>query len=918
MNAHKAGMWMVCLVAVLALAPAARAATLAGFYPLDGNGIDPTGTGPTLTEPNGAATYVAGLAGQAASFNNAGTGVLRAAINASGDVNPTFSWGGWVKLNTLTDWDIFLSNDNGGWDRFTQANGGFWSVSDGGVVHSPYATTTNWTFIAHTFDGTHQHLYVDSNPVFTRNDPAPQNMHSFIEIGRNANGAFPLNGLMDGVFFFDDTLTQADVDTIRAGGPGGAGVLAVATTPPPVDDTLWSVDIQGNGSSSNGQSNPALAMSGAEPFYGYGQVWNQFNVPAHALPVQNDPSMGLVTSDGSPSGVTFTVHGPTAGWGGGGGSGGRLNLVRDYLFVDAGNVSGDLNADWTLSGLDPTHIYEIYAYGGVGRDMLFTIDMGGDGSLANDAGQLVTGNGLLFGPITPDALGNIIGTMANGTGDKEGNWGGFQLRDITPLGVIPEPATMCALGLAVAGLGGYLRRRKTLSSMLVVTLAAAMLCAGAGTARADWVDNFDQPTFDARWGFDIPNPGVASVTLDTGSDQAHFATAGNTNMWTARQDAPIMWTPSSTGDFHIETHVKTTTTQTGSTAGLAVYANADGARPDFVLQLNQWGSATGIVHLQGLGDNNPTNPTVSAGGGGEAWLRLECDRDGGAGGLDQYTAKYKLNSGDPWSTLTTYDRDTPNARMGLFLKSSAGGRIADFTYAAGSDPPPPPAPIQGGDVIKLDFSNAGDGDGGGLPGDWNQTNNGSAPIAPGSVIRHGDGAVIGGVGISFSGPGVGRGFNDDPGADGWIGEAGDPYFVPGANDIFFGPGALTTEFTGLDPALTYNVRVYSLIGNNGGATDEFSVIVSGIEVDGVTNSHATRWNASTLESGGTVFTGISPNALGRLDVTVENDGSLNGYYPLNAIVLEAVAAPIPEPATMCALGLAVAGLGRYVRRRRRG
>ena len=27
-------------------------------------------------------------------------------------------------------------------------------------------------------------------------------------------------------------------------------------------------------------------------------------------------------------------------------------------------------------------------------------------------------------------------------------------------GAIPEPATMCALGLAVAGLGGYVRRRR--------------------------------------------------------------------------------------------------------------------------------------------------------------------------------------------------------------------------------------------------------------------------------------------------------------------------------------------------------------------------------------------------------------------------------------------------------------------------
>ena len=219
------------------------------------------------------------------------------------------------------------------------------------------------------------------------------------------------------------------------------------------------------------------------------------------------------------------------------------------------------------------------------------------------------------------------------------------------------------------------------------------------------------------------------------------------------------------------------------------------------------------------------------------------------------------------------------------------------------------AAIQAGDVIKLDFSTAGDGDGGSLA-DWNQTNNGSAAIN--TVIRHGDGMTIGGATITFSGPGVGGGFNNDPASNGWIGEAADPYLVAGANDIFFGPNAITTVFNGLDSNLLYNVRVYSLIGNNQGFSDTFTVDVGPASV---TNTRGTRWNAATLEAGGTVFTGLQVNNANAIEVTVQ--GASNAFYPLNAIVVEAY---VPEPASIAiwsCLALAFAGAGFYRARRKK-
>lgn len=219
------------MAAITLAAGSAQAANLRGFYPLDGNGIDPTGFGPSLTEPGGTVSYVDGLDGQAASFDGSGRTWLRASINSSGHVNPTFSWGAWVKLNDPNAWNIFLSNDNGGWDRFTQVKNGKWAVSKSGVRTSPHSTSSEWTFLAQTFDGNTQTLYVDDKPVFSYQDGRNVS-HSFIDIGRNANSAYPLNGLMDGVFFFDDVLTADEVATIREGGAKGCGVYDVAELSP--------------------------------------------------------------------------------------------------------------------------------------------------------------------------------------------------------------------------------------------------------------------------------------------------------------------------------------------------------------------------------------------------------------------------------------------------------------------------------------------------------------------------------------------------------------------------------------------------------------------------------------------------------------------------------------------------------------
>jgi VCBS repeat-containing protein len=203
-------------------------AALRGWYPLDGDRHDPTLTGPSLSQPGTAVPFVSGLSGQAVSLDGTSANYLRAAINASGDVNPTFTWGAWVKLNNTTAWSVPFSNDNTPWDRFVSSFNGLWSVSKNGHVSSGIASTTAWTFIAQTFNGTNQSLYVDGNAAFTTAEPGLVPMHPHIDIGRNADAATGFNGVIDGAFFFDDALTAGQIAAIRAGGPGGSGVLALA------------------------------------------------------------------------------------------------------------------------------------------------------------------------------------------------------------------------------------------------------------------------------------------------------------------------------------------------------------------------------------------------------------------------------------------------------------------------------------------------------------------------------------------------------------------------------------------------------------------------------------------------------------------------------------------------------------------
>ena len=176
---------------------------------------------------------------------------------------------------------------------------------------------------------------------------------------------------------------------------------------------------------------------------------------------------------------------------------------------------------------------------------------------------------------------------------------------------------------------------------------------------------------------DIPDPALASITLDATNDRLVFTTTGNTDMWGARNNAPIGYVLKPTGSlWFMQAEVELATSGTQQLTGFTVYQDMDGARPDFTYAIDYWSGAPGLIKLQGLGDNNP-NMNVSAGGATRVILRLEVEDDGGGAGFVRYTLKYDLLSGGGMQTLGTYDSSFSNARVGVFTKTGNNpGRTA--------------------------------------------------------------------------------------------------------------------------------------------------------------------------------------------------------------------------------------------------
>ena len=184
-------------------------------------------------------------------------------------------------------------------------------------------------------------------------------------------------------------------------------------------ESYWSFDIQGQGGVIANPNPPT--MSGADQSTGLGNIWNQINVSGHRGVSENPVFSNLVNQTGNLTPVEFSIQGTVSGWANRDGDA----LIDDYLFVNAGNANR--TASWTITGLTPGATYEIFAFGGVARDALLTVDSNGDDRLeVDDSSQFITSAGSLFESITASASGSILGSISPGNAG-EANWSGFHL-----------------------------------------------------------------------------------------------------------------------------------------------------------------------------------------------------------------------------------------------------------------------------------------------------------------------------------------------------------------------------------------------------------------------------------------------------------------------------------------------------------
>lgn len=229
--------------ALLSAAPVAHAGLL-GYYTFEGNALDVSLNGNHGTLSATAPTFTAsGFQGGAYQFGSGGANTfITVPININPGALPQVTFGAWVNAD-VADNVIrgIISHDTGNWDRTldvdTRVSGVAWCIFGGGAVLCPpdQVVPGAWTFIAARYDATTGDLglSVDGNHYFAAGRFPENNGETVTTIGRNPNFDFPFIGRIDNVFFFDEYLTNAQLDDIRRNGvtvpePGSLALLALA------------------------------------------------------------------------------------------------------------------------------------------------------------------------------------------------------------------------------------------------------------------------------------------------------------------------------------------------------------------------------------------------------------------------------------------------------------------------------------------------------------------------------------------------------------------------------------------------------------------------------------------------------------------------------------------------------------------
>jgi len=248
---------------------------LVGYWPADGDAGDATGNANgTLGSTT---TFECGINGDAFSFNGAQSSLVTVPVNIGASAYPEMTMGMFVKLRSQANTQGWvMGHDNGGFDRSlilhdSRYNNGLAA----GVGHS-YSSTLpklkddlyQWYFIATAYDAPSGTAMVYANDlsgssvVQVINASNTEGLSSFtlggLEVAVNNH---TVDALVDEVFIFDRTLTQAELDQLCTDLNQNPAPIAAAGADQSFECVLGAVDVTLDGSSSSDPGCDVLTYS---------------------------------------------------------------------------------------------------------------------------------------------------------------------------------------------------------------------------------------------------------------------------------------------------------------------------------------------------------------------------------------------------------------------------------------------------------------------------------------------------------------------------------------------------------------------------------------------------------------------------------------------------------------------------------
>jgi hypothetical protein len=334
-------------------------------------------------------------------------------------------------------------------------------------------------------------------------------------------------------------------------------------------------------------------------------------------------------------------------------------------------------------------------------------------TLAPNAPTLALGTGVANGATLAEvtAAGGVVTVTAETdastvvTFSRSG--GGTVSKSVTGNGATPVAVTLSSAELTTLGNG-------SISVNAVTTDAAGNATNSTGTtsftmdstpptfgvSTAGISTSFEESSLISALELDIPNPSLATITLDTTNDELDFSASGNTNMWGSRQDVPIAYVMSPqvglNQSWSVETKLRINDVGASrQVAGLTFYSDADGAKPTFTFGLEGWNaggnapSYSGLfIALEALGSGRIREADIY--NADSVYLKVEVTEKGAS---DDYRFFYKQSSSDPWTqhggSAYVLSSSADNARTGLWYKTESAkpGAAFDELNLVGGDGP---------------------------------------------------------------------------------------------------------------------------------------------------------------------------------------------------------------------------------------